>query len=208
VDSERVMNYVDKQLILDLSKQFIETPSPTGHEADFAKVVYRALKQVGMDAQLQILYEERLNAAGRVYGDGTGPTVMFSGHLDTSVSGDEEWLTGPGYKNKCVVVDDKWIYGNGIYNMKGALICYIAAVDALLRSGHKLKGDIIVAGTAGEVEKAAVDEFQGREYDSYGVGLRYLMIHGYAADYHILGEPTGNLPQIGRMGTVWAKLIT
>jgi acetylornithine deacetylase len=57
-------------------------------------------------------------------------------------------------------------------------------------------------------QQAAVDEYQGRKFDSYGVGLRYLLTHGYAADYHILGEPTGMTPWVGQMGTVWAKVTT
>ncbi|MGI5852464.1 MAG: M20/M25/M40 family metallo-hydrolase [Caldicoprobacterales bacterium] len=100
-----------------------------------------------------MLYEERYNAVGRLTGEGNGPTVLFSGHLDTSIRGDEDWLSGIGFKNKAVIIDNEWIYGNGIYNMKNAHVCYIAAVDALQRAGIKLKGDIIIGGTVGEVEQ-------------------------------------------------------
>jgi len=37
--------------------------------------------------------------------------------------------------------------------MKGALVCYTHAVNALHRAGVKLKGDVILAAVAGEIEK-------------------------------------------------------
>ncbi len=45
------------------------------------------------------------------------------------------------------------IYGLGIYNMKGALVCYTQAVKALHRAGVKLDGDLLIAAVAGEIEK-------------------------------------------------------
>ncbi len=58
---------------------------------------------------------------------------MFNGHMDTSNTGSEEFLTGIGYKPNAVVKNG-FIYGLGIYNMKGALVCYTHAVKALQRA--------------------------------------------------------------------------
>ena len=59
---------------------------------------------------------------------------------------------------KTVVEDDR-IYGRGLVNMKAAFPCYIEAVSALQKTGIKLKGDLIIAGVVGEIEKAQVDRF-------------------------------------------------
>lgn len=170
-----------------------------------ARLLARMFKDVGLDPQLQNIYEDRYNSIGRLPGTGGGPAILMSGHMDTSVRGDEDYLVGKGWKNVATVEGDR-IYGNGLMNMKNAFVSYIAGVDAMRRAGIKLKGDLTIAGTAGEVEMAAVDEFQGKHYHGYGMGTRYLLIHGVSADYHFLGEPTGQTPSTGIMGTTWAKI--
>ena len=55
----------------------------------------------------------------------------------------------------------------------------------------KAQGDLTIAGVAGEIEMAPIDEFQGKHYHGYGMGTRFMLIHGVSADYHFLGEPTG-----------------
>jgi len=55
---------------------------------------------------------------------------------------------------------------------------------------------------------APVDEFQGKHYHGYGMGMRFMLIHGVTADYHFLGEPSGQTPSTGMMGTTWAKVTT
>jgi len=73
------------------------------------------------------------------------------------------FLTGLGYKAKAAIRKGM-IYGLGIYNMKGALVCYTQAVKALMRAGVKLEGDVIIAAVVGEIEKTQwSDEFVGKE---------------------------------------------
>ena len=70
---------------------------------------------------------------------------MFNGHMDTSYSGQEPWLTGiRGFQPEGFVQDGR-IYGLGISNMKGALACYMEAVRALQDAGVRLKGDVMIA---------------------------------------------------------------
>lgn len=207
MNGEKLHSLVDRQMVIDLATEMIDTPSATGEEGDMARLLERMFKEVGLSTHLQNIYDDRYNAIGRLSGAGGGPAVLMSGHMDTSVRGDEDYLTGRGWKNHAVIDGDR-IYGNGITNMKNAFVSYIAGVDALRRAGVKLKGDLIIAGTAGEIEMAPVDEFQGRHYHGYGMGLRFMLIHGVTADYHFLGEPTGQTPSTGMMGTTWAKITT
>lgn len=203
--TDKLLSLVDRQLVIDLATEMVNTASPTGEEGNMARLLERCLKEVGCKTQLQNIYDDRHNAIGRLTGSGSGPTILLSGHMDTSVRGDEDYLIGKGWKNQAVVEGD-CIWGNGITNMKNAFVSYVAGIDALRRAGISLKGDLIVAGTAGEIEMAPVDEFQGKHYHGYGMGLRYLLTHGVAADFHILGEPTAQVPSTGMMGTVWAKV--
>ncbi|HEV2016835.1 MAG TPA: M20/M25/M40 family metallo-hydrolase [Gemmatimonadaceae bacterium] len=207
LDADGVLSHIDRGLVLDVAKELVNTPSPTGEEGALATVLERIFREVGCRSWQQQIYGERSNVIGELRGTGGGPTTLMSGHMDTSVRGDEEYLVGRGFKNSAVVEGER-IYGNGVVNMKQALVSYVAAVDALQRAGVKLRGNIILAGTAGEIELAAVDEFQGKNFDAYGMGLRYLLIHGITADFQFLGEPTGHRVHIGMMGTIWAKITT
>src|SRR5207247_11229709 len=95
----------------------------------------------------------RAKGVGTGRGGGGGPTLMFNGHLDTSYSGRESWLQGiPGFQPQGFERDGR-IYGLGISNMKGALCCYLAAVRALREAGVSLRGDVMIAAVAGEIEK-------------------------------------------------------
>ena len=207
MNGEKLHSLVDRQMVIDLATEMINTPSATGEEGDMARVLDRMFREVGMSTHLQNIYDDRYNAIGRLSGTGGGPAVLMSGHMDTSVRGDEDYLIGKGWKNHAMVESDR-VFGNGIMNMKNAFVSYIAGVDAMGRAGIKLKGDVIIAGTAGEIEMAPVDEFQGKHYHGYGMGLRFMLIHGVTADFHFLGEPTGQTPSTGMMGTTWAKITT
>lgn len=205
--AERVASAVDKSVARDVLTRLVDTPSPTGHEMAIAQVLSEIFREYKLETRLQNIYDERYNVVGRMEGTGGGPTLLFSGHLDTSVRGDEDYLTGIGWKNKAVL-DGDWLYGNGAFNMKNGFASFVAAIAAMRKCDVKLPGDIILAGTAGEIEMAPVDEFEGREYDGYGVGMWHLVSHGVAADVHVLPEPTGLNVHVGMFGTVWVKITT
>src|SRR6266487_2047419 len=117
---------------------------------------------------------------------------MFNGHMDTSYSGREPWLRGvPGFQPQAFERDGR-LYGLGISNMKGAVACYVEAVRALQDAGVRLRGDVLIAAVAGEIEKAQQGGAQGSEYRGYAAGSRYLVTHGGIADMCNLGEPTEN----------------
>ena len=206
-ESQRIIDSVDESLVLDLAKKVIEIPSPTGEEENFARFLVGTMREAGFQSRMQEIYPGRFNAVGLLKGDTRAATVLLSGHMDTSVRGDEDWLEGVGFKNHAVLRDGL-LLGNGIFNMKNAFACYFGAIDAIRRAGIKIPGQVLMAGLAGEVEQAPIDEFKGPAYDGYGVGMRYLLTHGYTADYHILGEPTGMTPLLGNWGTTWAKVTT
>jgi acetylornithine deacetylase len=106
------------------------------------------------------------------------------------------------------VVKDGFIYGLGIYNMKGALVCYTQAVKALQRVGVRLEGSIMIAAVVGEIEKTEWGEYTGRQYRGYGVGTRHLVAQGGLPDMCILGEPTDMKLVLAHAGSLWARIST
>ncbi len=208
VDSKLVakaVNKIDRSQLVDLVVELTNVPSPTGHEAEVARTFHEVLGGAGFRPTLQPIGDGRYNAIGILEGAGGGKSLLFNGHLDTSF-GAELADRGIGYKTEATIVDDEWIYGMGSFNMKGALAAYTVASQAIQAAGIRLAGDIVIAGVAGEIEKAPTGEYDDPKYQGYGVGTKFAITHGAAADYCILGEPT-NMKVIPRhCGTTWLKI--
>jgi acetylornithine deacetylase/succinyl-diaminopimelate desuccinylase-like protein len=191
---EEVLQQVDRDKIVELACNLADIVSITGEEKGVAEYLGSELEKLGMQVEYQEVEEGRPNVIGTLKGTGGGATLMFNAHMDHFDNPQE------------TVVEDERVYGRGLVNMKAAFPCYLEAVAAIQKAGVKLKGDIIVAGVVGEIEKAQIGRFQGKSYRGAGVGARYLMDHGVMADMCIIGEPTGLHLQIGNAGLVWARV--
>src|SRR6478672_4364258 len=173
-----------------------------------AELMAETLTEMRMAVQWQQVEDGRANVLGTLTGSGGGQTLMFNGHMDTSYSGREPWLSHvPGFQPSPFVEDGR-LYGLGISNMKGALACYVEAVRALQDSGVELAGDVLVAAVCGEIEKTQQGEAQGAQYRGYAAGSRYLVSHGGVADMCILGEPTEGKVVLGHFGALWLRIGT
>ena len=197
---------VDRDRLVEWASRAIETPSFTGSEQAMAELMAETFGVLGLRVQWQQVEEGRANVLGIREGAGGGPSLMFNGHMDTSYSGREEWLRhAPGFQPHAFVEDGR-LYGLGISNMKGALACYVEAVRALADAGVRLRGDLLVAAVAGEIEKAQWGKAQGAEFRGYATGTRHLVTHGGVADMCILGEPTESKIVLGHFGSLWLRI--
>jgi acetylornithine deacetylase/succinyl-diaminopimelate desuccinylase-like protein len=191
---EEVLKQIDRHRIVELARDLANIVSITGEEEEVAKYLGSELEKLGMQVEYQYVEDGRPNVVGILKGSGGGATLMFNAHMDHFDNPQE------------TVVEDDRIYGRGLVNMKAAFPCYIEAVAALQKAKVKLRGDLIIAGVVGEIEKAPIGRFQGKTYRGAGVGARYLMDHGVMADMCIIGEPTGLQLQIGNSGLLWARV--
>jgi acetylornithine deacetylase len=206
--AKTILAQIREEEIVAMSCDVVNIQSPTGEEGEMARYMRRTFEEAGLQVAWQEVEEGRANVVGLWEGTANGKSVMFNGHMDTSNTGRERYLTGRGYKAKAII-EKGLIYGLGIYNMKGALVCYTQAVKALMRAGVKLEGDVSIAAVAGEIEKTQwSDEFVGKEYRGYGVGTHHLVNHGVTPDMCILGEPTDLQLVLGHYGTMWARIST
>jgi acetylornithine deacetylase len=206
--AKTILSQIREEEIVAMSCDVVNIPSPTGEELEMGRYMRRVLEEAGLNVSWQEVEDGRANVVGFWEGTGNGKSLMFNGHMDTSNTGRETFLTGLGYKPKAVIRNGM-IYGLGIYNMKGALVCYTQAVKALMRAGIKLEGDVTIAAVVGEIEKTQwSDEFVGKEFRGYGVGTHHLVNHGVLPDMCILGEPTDLQLVLGHYGTVWVRIST
>jgi acetylornithine deacetylase len=203
------MGHVDSEAIAKLTMEMIDIPSPMGGEKDLALYLERRFRAAGLETKLQEVEPERYNVFGRLPGTGGGPTMMYCGHLDSTYGGDEEGIRdlGPGYQPKSWREGD-WIFGMGAYNMKGGHASSILAVEALARSKARLKGDVLIAGVVGETCHTPVGRYQGKRYRGCGVGARFMVNNGIAADMVVIPEPTSNRISVASGGYVFFELTT
>jgi acetylornithine deacetylase/succinyl-diaminopimelate desuccinylase-like protein len=185
---------VDRQRIVEIACNLADKVSITGEEKEVAEYLGGEFERLGMQVEYQEVEEGRPNVIGTLKGSGGGATLMFCAHMDHFDNPQE------------TVVDEDRIYGRGLVNMKAAFPCYMEAVAALQKAGIQLRGDVIISGVVGEIEKAQIGRFQGKHYRGAGVGARYMMDHGVMADMCIIGEPTGLQLQIGNSGLLWARV--
>ncbi len=199
---------IDQDRLVRWAIDAVSIPSFTGSEEAMAEFVRETLTDIGLAVQWQQVEDGRANVLGTWAGSGGGPALMFNGHMDTSYSGREPWLAGiPGFQPEGFEREGR-IYGLGISNMKGALACYVEAVRTLQDAGVRLRGDVLVAAVAGEIEKAQWGDAQGAEYRGYATGTSHLVRHGGVADMCILGEPTESKLVLAHFGTLWLRLST
>lgn len=194
MDSKQVLAQLDRAHLVEMTRDLADIVTITGEEQPVAEYLGREFERLGMEVEYQEVEEGRLNVVGVLRGSGDGPVLMFNGHMDHFDNPEPTRVT-----------EDR-VYGRGLVNMKCAFPCYVTAVDMLRKAGAELKGDVIISGVVGEIEKAQVNRFHGKSYRGAGVGARYLMDHGVTADMCIIGEPTGLRMQIGNAGLVWAEV--
>jgi acetylornithine deacetylase/succinyl-diaminopimelate desuccinylase-like protein len=204
-DFAKAAAFIDAENVRTLLMDLVDIASPTGSELGVAQYLVARMKRGGMDADFQFVSEGRPNAVGHRRGRGDGLNLLFTGHMDTSYSGQEEHLVGEGFKPKAVYRDG-WVWGLGANNMKSGLASALVAIEAIAAAGIELAGDVSLGAVVGEIEKTAVEEFQGIEYSGYGIGSRHLVTHGVTADFALLAEPTGLRISRANMGCIWLRI--
>jgi acetylornithine deacetylase len=173
MDTNRILGMVDEKACLDFLAAMVrhKSYSATDGERALAAFMVDRMRDIGLAAELQPVEGDRVNAIGRLKGEGGGRSLLFNGHLDTNPA-TEGWTVDPWGG----LVDDRFIYGIGVSNMKAGDAAYYCAVRTLIDAGVKLKGDVVLTFVVGEL--------QG------GVGTLAAIRHGVTADYFINSEPS------------------
>ena len=182
---------VDDRELASLLQQMVRLRSYSagGEEGRIARFMADYLEAMGVKVALQEIEPGRFNCIGRWPGSGGGTSLMLNGHLDTNPAG-EGWTRDPFGGE----IDDTFIYGIGVSNMKAADAAYAAALRAVQRCGIRLRGDVTIAYVVGEL--------QG------GVGTVHLLKHGVRADRFVVGEPTDLAVLTLHAGSLEAELTT
>jgi acetylornithine deacetylase len=101
------------------------------------------MRALGMEVTLHESAPRRTSVVGRLRGRGGGRSLMLYGHIDTvGIEGMRAPLSAR--------IRNGRMHGRGTYDMKGGVAACIAAVKAIVDSGERLAGDVVVVGAADE----------------------------------------------------------
>ena len=208
----KVLAQIDRNELAQLGCDLTSIPSPTGQEKAIAEFILGWFDKNGLKAVRQDVEFDRPNAVGVLKGDGTGLSLGFNGHTDTSFTGTSADLrmvakTEPDEQLKGRIVGDK-VQGLGISNMKGGLAAFMIAGKALKNSGIRLRGDAIFAAVVGEISRTPIGPFQTSDYRGEGIGTRHLLAHGMHSDYAVCADGSDLNIIWTQTGVVQAKITT
>lgn len=150
---------IDEKQCLQFLSDFVKIPSHSKTPAEVTAVKYMtaAMKKIGLEAESlgfkdQADGMQRYNSVGLWKGTGKkdGRKLLFNGHVDVNPVS-EGWTVDP-YKG---TVDDKFIWGIGVSNMKSGCCAYLMAVKALKEAGYKVSKDVTLTFVVGELQGGA-----------------------------------------------------
>ena len=167
----------------------IDSCNPPGREEPAAAFLAALMEEAGLEVTTTPFAPGRANVLGCWRGTGSGPALLLNGHLDTVPAEASQWRHDP----HAAVIEDGILHGRGSVDMKGGVAAMVMACVALARSGVRLGGDVLFAGTAGE------------EVDC--IGARQLL----TADFGpvaalVVGEPTGLDVVRAHKGAIWLEI--
>lgn len=140
---------VDEDHAVDLLRRAIGTPSITGDELAFARLVADELREAGADeVHLEEVEPGRPIVRSVTRGaDPAAPRLLLAGHLDTvRVDGWRERWEGTEREDPFgAAIVDGAIWGRGAGDLKGGIAAAIAALRTVARAAGPLAGDVVTA---------------------------------------------------------------
>jgi acetylornithine deacetylase len=168
----RVLDRIDDDEVVRLASDLIRIPSFTTEETPCAEWLAGYLGEQGLAVTRQEIEPGRKQTIARLSGGGGGRSIMLNGHIDIDplASG---WTRDPF----APWIADGKLFGHGVYNMTGGLTACIMATLALRRAGVPLRGDVVLACVAAELNS--------------GIGTIHALEHGQRTDMAVVAEPYG-----------------
>jgi len=158
---------IDKNYIKEKLTDLVSIYSVTGSEEQVARYIAQELMVIGVEnVELMNVEGGMFNVTGSISGGELGPTVLFTGHMDTVPAG-EGWVTDPF----SAYIDGDRLYGRGALDMKSGIAAVLGAVKVVAKEKEKLRGNIRIAFVSDE--------------EATSKGVNKLIDSGLAADFGI-----------------------
>jgi succinyl-diaminopimelate desuccinylase len=193
-DYADLLSQIREAEVVSLCRNLVRFKSvnPPGDELEIAEYVAGVLREAGLAVEMVHHTPTRASVLARLTGSGEMPALFYTGHLDVVPVGAEEWLHDPFGGE---VIEGK-LWGRGSSDMKGGDAAMIAAAKVLAAADLSLKGDLILAFTAGE---------EGEQLGAAEIAARPDLAPVQAV---VVAEPSYNDVYVAEKGTLWLKITT
>ncbi len=184
---KKIVDAVDEKRVLDFERSIVRIPSYTTEETPLARHIADYMVKIGGDLKVELQQvplngnDVSYNVIARLPGSGTGPSLLIFGHMDHGPILGRKFANLDGWKHDpfAAEVEGDWLYGKGCQDEKGGITGLVMAAEALVKSGIKLKGDVMFATVQGHKRRSS--------------GTLFMLGHGLKADYAINTENSGSM---------------
>jgi acetylornithine deacetylase len=184
----------------------VQENSTRGNESSAQAVIIEKCRQLGLILDIWEIDGEALkqheayccdrdsfegnpNVVAVLKGSGGGRSIILNGHIDVVPVGDEKnWKHDP-FSGR---IECGRLYGRGSTDMKGGTAALLLAIESLIATGTRLKGDVIF--------QSVIEEESG------GAGTLAAVLRGYQADGAIIPEPTNMKLFPKQQGSMWFRI--
>src|SRR5262245_19870351 len=190
-----IADRISDRQVLELEQSAIRIPSTTFEEGKLADHLASYMLDAGLDVEMMEVNhpakpgKRTRQPIGRLGGTGGGPSLMLNGPMDPGVemSGWEVDPYGAKFENG-------WIWGMGAHDDKGGVVAAICGVEAIVRAGVRLRGDVLLCPVVA--------------HKLGGAGTRALLKHGVRADMAINMEHSALTIATVCVGIVMVRIRT
>ena len=201
-----VLDVVDDDAAVDWLRRAVATPSVTGDELAFARLVASELEACGADeVHLEEVAPGRPIVWSVTRGSGGGASLLLSGHLDTVRTDGwrERWQGTDREDPFSAAVVDGAVWGRGAGDLKAGIASALAALRTLDHAGVRLAGDVV---TVWVCDEESGEPGLGRSLGMRAVAERLADSTIPRADFAVYTEPTGLAVYTAQIGFVIADV--
>lgn len=162
------------------------TPSPPGRNTEaIQRFLGDTLAGWGAEVRTVPLYPGDVEVIARLPGRGAGRSLLINGHVDVAQTTPGEAWTDPPFHP---VRREGRIYGRGATDMKGGIASALSALRAVLETGGRPRGDVLVHLVTGE------EMGEG--------GTQLALDHTPPVEFALVPEPSAGALSLGQGGVV------
>ena len=205
---QRVLDHINDDELIGWVQDLTRIPSvwkpETGEgEEAAARWVEARCKEMGLETHFEFVATGRPNVIAiyptqdarcntQIASSVLRPRLMFEGHTDVVTEGDPARWTDPPFS---ATMRDGKIFGRGANDMKAGVCCALMATQAIVQSGVKLNGDILLGMVCDE--------------EGQMIGIKHFVAQGWAdaVTACIVCEPEENHVCISQKGVMWIRAV-
>jgi acetylornithine deacetylase/succinyl-diaminopimelate desuccinylase-like protein len=148
---------------IGLTQEMVRIDSTNGKEDALARDLEKRLKALKVGrVWCEKTYEGRLNTLWEVDSGKSGPSLLFTGHLDTKPVC-EGWQRDPFDG----AIENGRLFGHGVMDMKAGLGSLVGGIMTMIDSGVDFKGKITFVAVADHMgqQTGSIDLFRRHKFD-------------------------------------------